>query len=389
MEDSVRLVHITTVPGSLGFVRGHVGYAKSKGLDVHAVSSPGELLTQFASDEKVPVHAVDMPRRITPLRDLVAIARLCRVFRAVHPHIVHSHTPKGGMLGMISAWITRVPVRIYHIHGLPMITAKGYKRVLLSWSEKAACTLAHQVLCVSHSIRDVAIAEGLCPSAKIKVLLNGSINGVDAEGKFNPSRFDEHARAQTRSSYGIPADAVVIGFVGRIVHDKGLVELVEAWKSLRGEFSDLNMLVVGAFESKDMVPPETEKVLKEDPRIILTGKLADVSQVYSAMDILALPSYREGFVVVALEAASMGLPVVATDVPGCRDAVVDGVTGTLVPPRDSTALALAVCQLIIDPNLRHEYGQSGRKRVLRDFRQEDMWEALYSEYTSLLSGLND
>ncbi len=155
---------------------------KAKGFKVYALSSPGPLQAMFGEQEDVPVFAVEMPRFITPWRDLWGVGRLCCVMASIRPHIVHAHTPKGGLLGMIGAWMMRVPVRIYHIHGLPLVTAKGLKRTLLRWSEKLARLLAHQVLCVSRSVREVAISERLCSPTKVKVLHNGSINGWTPEG---------------------------------------------------------------------------------------------------------------------------------------------------------------------------------------------------------------
>lgn len=377
-------MHITTVPVSLNFFKGQIGFMKAKGFEVHALSSPGPELGAFAARESVPVHAVDMPRRITPLNDLVALARLYRRLRSVRPHIVHAHTPKGGLLGMLGAWVARTPVRVYHIHGLPLTTATGYKRVLLSSSEKIACRLAHRVFCVSASIRDVAVAKRLCPASKIDVLANGSINGVDTATQFNVARKDDDLKRRVRAEYGIPADALVIGFVGRIVRDKGLIELVRSWQVLRERFETSHLLVVGAFEPQDPIPAETAAALSEDPRIHLTGRVEDTSKAYAVMDVLALPSYREGFGLVAAEAAAMEVPVVATSVPGCIDAVQHSVTGTLVPAYDAKALSEAIARYLGDPELRRSHGQAGRLRVERDFRPEALWNALYTEYIHLL-----
>ncbi|HOP79171.1 MAG TPA: glycosyltransferase family 4 protein [Armatimonadota bacterium] len=382
-----RLVHITTVPESLGFLTGQVSYMKTRGFVIHAISSPGELLDRFEEQEKVEVHPVLMSRRITPLRDLFSLGRIVFTLRKIRPTIVHAHTPKGGLLGMIAAWLTGVPVRIYHIHGLPLMTATGRKRKILHWTEKTACKLATQVLCVSHSIRNVAIMENLCPEDKIKVLLSGSINGVDSKGRFNPLRVGERARIDTRTRFGIPEDAVVIGFVGRIVRDKGLVELVDAWKVLRNEFPELRLLVVGPFEPQDPVPQETEEILRNDSRIILTGSDWNTPPFYAAMDILALPTYREGFPVVPMEAASMALPVVATAIPGCIDAVVDNETGTLVEPGNSAALADAIRKYVKYPGLRKAHGIEGRRRMLSEFKQEEIWKAMCAEYSHLLEGI--
>ncbi len=385
-EKPVRLVHITTIPETLYFLTGQVSYMKSKGLEVHALSSPGDDLGKFGRQEGIAVHAVEMPRRITPVRDLIAIRRLWRSLRAIKPQIVHAHTPKGGLLGMISAWLARVPVRVYHVHGLPFVTATGVKRTLLRLSERASCLLATQVYSVSHANRDVITAEGLCSPRKIKVLLNGSINGLDAAGRFNPERVGVDAGQGTRAQYGIPAGATVLGFVGRIVRDKGLIELAETWQTLRADFADLHMLVVGPFEPQDPVPDAVKTMLQTDERIHLAGMVGpdEMPAYYAAMDLLVLPTYREGFPYVPMEAAAMGLPVVASRVPGCTEAVQDGVTGTLVPARDAAALTAALRQYLENPDLRHQHGQAGRARMLRDYLPEALWNAQYEEYVALL-----
>ena len=380
----IKLVQITTVPISLYITAQLTPYIKARGFDVHALSSPGEYLHKYGECEGVPVHPVEMPRRITPLRDLVAIFRIWRCLRQIRPEIVHAGTPKGGLLGMISAWLAGVPVRIYHIHGLPFVTATGYKRTLLCWSEKISCLLAHQVLCVSHSNRELAVAEGFCPATKIKVLEHGSARGVDASGTFNPTLVRKNARQKIRGRYGIPAEALVVSFVGRIVRDKGLTELIEAWKTLREEFPTLHLMIVGVFEPQDPVPPDVERIMRCDPRIHLTGFINDMPPIYAATDVVAFPTYREGFGVVSIEASAMEVPVVGTRVPGCVDAVQDGVTGTLVPPRDAEALADAIRTYLNDPDLRRRHGRAGRERVLRDFRPEAIWEAMYQEYVRLL-----
>jgi glycosyltransferase involved in cell wall biosynthesis len=381
---TIKLLHITTVPDSLYFLTNQVGYMKSREFEVQALSSPGELLDRFAAQENITVHAIEMPRRITPIQDIRAIVRLWQCIRQIQPQIVHAHTPKGGLLGTIAAFLARVPVRVYHIHGLPLMTAKGYKRLLLGWSEKLSCLLANQVFCVSHSIREVVVSQKLCPATKVKVLLRGSINGVDAVNRFNKANVSETNRQELCSQYGIPLDALVVGFVGRIVRDKGIAELVSAWKTLCKEFPKLHLLMVGEFEPQDPVSPEVKHSLNHDSRIHMTGMTWNTPQLYAAMDVLVLPTYREGFPVVPLEAAAMQLPIVATRIPGCIDAVQDGVTGTLVPPRNAEALVEAIRAYLQNPELRVQHGQAGRDRVLRDFRQEAIWEALYQEYIRLL-----
>jgi glycosyltransferase involved in cell wall biosynthesis len=380
-----RLLHVTTVPMSLVFLKGQVGFMKASGFDVAAVSSPGPDLDAFAEAQGVAVHAVEMPRSITPVHDVGAVARLRAVIRALRPDVVHAHTPKGGLLGMIAATLAGVPVRVYHMRGLPMMTATGTRRRLLAATERVACRLAHSVICVSHSLREVAVAEGLCPPGKIRVLLGGSGNGVDASGRFDPARLDPSARADTRRTLGIPDDAVVVGFVGRLVRDKGIVELAAAWRDVREACPAAHLLLVGPFEPQDPVPADVEAALRDDPRVHLAGMDWNTPPLYAAMDVVTLPTYREGFPNVPLEAAAMGLPVVATRVPGCVDAVADGVTGALVPAQDATALAAAILPYVRDRALRAQHGAAGRARVLREFRQEALWEALRGEYERLLT----
>jgi glycosyltransferase involved in cell wall biosynthesis len=256
----------------------------------------------------------------------------------------------------------------------------------LKWTEKLSCRHASQVYCVSESVRKVAIAEGLCPAEKVKVLLKGSINGIDAAHRFNPDRFDAQARDEVRQKYGIPADALVVGFVGRMVRDKGIIELAQAWTKLRKEFPNLHLLVVGGFEPQDPIPLEIQKQLESDERVHLAGWLGALAipKLCLAMDILALPSYREGFNTVLLEAAAMRLPVVASRVPGCIEGVVPDVTGALVPAYDANALADALTVYLRNPTLRNQHGNAGRMRVLEDFKPEDLSDAIYQEYLRLL-----
>ncbi len=377
------VLHVTTVPVTLPFLAGHVAHAKGKGFDVHALSSPGEALEDFARDMQIDVHSALMPRRITPLVDLAAVWQIVRVIRRIRPTIVDAHTPKGGLLAMMAATLCRVPVRIYHQHGLPLMTATGLKRRILRWTERTASRLAHQVICVSASLREVAIAEGLCPPEKIKVLEHGSIDGVEGD-RFNPARVSTESAQRVRARYQIPQDALVMGFVGRIVRDKGLIELAQSWRVLREECPSLHLLVAGPFESQDPIPADVEAMLRRDPRIHLAGMVYDMPSVYRTLDLLVLPTYREGFPAALLEAAAMEVPVIATRIPGCVDAVRDGETGLLVPVRDAEALTVAIRRYLGDPTLRRQHGANGRDRALREFDPETMHDALFQEYLRLL-----
>ncbi len=375
------VVHVVTVPVSLDTqLGGQLSYMRGRGYDVHVITSPGPELAAFAEREGVPAEAIPMRRAITPMKDLVALYRLWRSLRRIRPQIVHSHTPKGGLLGMIAATLARTPVRIYHLRGLPFVTATGLRRRLLRSTEWVSCALAHRVIAISHSTQSTAVEEGLSRPDKIGVLLGGG-NGVDAAVRFKPQ--PASVRSEIRGQLQIPEDALVIGFVGRLARDKGIVELAAAWKQLRERDPRLHLLLVGWNELEPGLA-EMGAALQADPRVRLTGPRSDVPRLYAAMDVVALPTYREGFPNVAVEAAAMALPLVATSIPGCVDAVQDGVTGTLVPVADAGALRVALERYIADPALRSRHGQAGRRRVLQDFRREAIWEAIDAEYQRLL-----
>lgn len=381
-QPQYKLVHVSTIPDSLFyFLDGQVRYLKKKGFEVHGVSSPGGLLDQFGEREGAKIHGIEMTRYFSPLRDFIAVLRLFKLFRKVKPHIVHSHTPKGGLLGMMAAFLARVPVRIYHVHGLPYMTATGIKRSLLVAIEWFACRLSHRVLCVSPSIRRVLIENHICNSEKCKNLNPGGINGVDAVKRFNPAQMD---RTIARSAIGIPVNARVIGFVGRLVRDKGIIELMTTWESLRVQFEDLYLLVMGNIEERDAIPLELRDRLRSDPRIRYVGQVQNPEDYYAAMDIFALPSYREGYGQVAIEASAMSLPVVATRIPGLIDSVSDGETGTLVLPRNADALEKALKVYLKNRHLRTLHGRNGRKRALAEFCPEDIWKKKHQEYLDLL-----
>lgn len=382
------IVHITTIPESLYvFFDGQFMYLQNSGFNVIAISSPGKWLDTFSKREQVQVFGLELTRKITPFKDILTIYRLCRLLHRLKPDIVHAHTPKGGLLGTVAAWLVRVPIRIYQIHGLPFMTASGLKKTILTATEIVACALANRVLCVSNSLMNFVVARNICAPQKIKTLVNGTINGINSKSKFNPDSFSAQQKSDIKAGYNLSPDSLVIGFVGRIVRDKGIIELCTAWKTLRDEFPNVELLLVGPFEKSTYpLPGDIMEFLQNDDRIHVTGMLLDTVPAYAVMDILVLPTHREGFGLAAIEASAMNIPVVATNIPGCVDAVSDGVTGTLVPPYDTEDLCTALRNYLLSPQLRHAHGTAGRKRALTEFSQEKMWEAVRDEYGALLQG---
>jgi len=369
---------------TLRFFHGQIAFLKSRGVAVQAVSSGDErsTLKEFGILEDIRVHPIDMARHMAPISDAVSLIHLWCLFKRLRPDIVHSHSPKAALLGTLAARGARVPNVVLSIFGLPQMTRTGLNRRFLDSVTKLECRLADRVWCDSPSMRTYIIQQQLCAPEKLVVLGNGSVNGVDSLGGFSPERQQSYGD-EVRRHNRIPPEDLVIGFVGRITADKGMHELTDAWRLLSAERSDLHLLLVGPLEQQDPLRPDDLAFLREHPRVHITGEQDDIGRYYAAMDIFVMPSYREGFGVTNIEAASMGLPVVATNIPGCVDSVQDGVTGSLVPPRDSLSLLLALRRYCDSDSLRIAHGQAGRQRVIADFQPAVIWQQLYDLYIEL------
>jgi glycosyltransferase involved in cell wall biosynthesis len=378
------IFQIVTVPETLRcFFTDHVLYQLSEGFEVHAVSSPGEVLDRFAAQTGAICHSVTMARKVSPVADLVALARLIRVLLNEQPTIVHCHTPKAGLLGSIASWITAVPVRFYTIHGLVYETRRGWMRGVLKGTERLSCILANRVLCVSTSLMEAVIAEGLCPAEKLGVVVDGSFGGVDVE-RFRRNTETLGAASAVRESLAIPLDAPVVGYTGRLVREKGIEELGDAWRVLREEFDDLHLLLVGRFEPQDPISPSMRVLFDADSRVHVVEWQDDVVPYILATDVQCLPSHREGFPMVLVESAALEVPTVATRIIGCSDAVADGITGLLFSVGRVDELMDALRRLLRNADLRSSLGRAGRRRVVDRFRKDLLLEGLVYEYRDFL-----
>lgn len=378
----VRMAVVNTEADSWESWKGHVAYMRAHGIEYHCISSGGPLLDEFAASEGAVVHAVEVSRTITPWRDLRTVVELARKFRGIGVEIVEGETSKGGLLAMVAAWLARVPARVYHNHGMALSSAAGPVWLLLWWCERIACLLAHEVIYVSPSVRNDAVVKGVCPPDKAKVVLSGK--GVEAAHRFNPANLEPGARDRTRQRYGIPAGALVLGFVGRLFRVKGIIELADAWKTLAARYPNLHLLAGGEFDTRDPVPEPVARQLREDARVHLTGYIDDTPPLFAAMDLLILPSFYEGLGNVLIEASAMEVPVIGTRIPGIVDAIREGVTGTLIEPGSVPQIVESVRRYLDDPELRRRHGQAGRQYVLENFSPERVWAGLHERYTELL-----
>jgi lipopolysaccharide/colanic/teichoic acid biosynthesis glycosyltransferase len=381
-ENRPLLVHIATVPEFFhSFFRGQLEFMEKQGFMVGLICSPGERAQGF-KDWPVRFYPVPIQRRISPLADIISICRIIRILRSIRPDIVHVHTSKAGLLGMIAAWIAAVRVKVFTIHGFRWVTKAGAARWLIKFSNRVTCLLADRVFCVSKSNLEFGIDKNICSPDKAKVVCQGSVNGVDAVKRFNPEK--EQNSPAIRKGLGIPENSYVFGFVGRIVRDKGIEELVTAWRSIRRDFSDAHLMLVGKVESGDPVSKNMLAFLEKDERVHFTGFCPDVAPYYGAMDAFVLPSYREGFPVTPLEASAMGLPVIVSNIRGCVDAVVNDKTGILVALGSTIELEEAMRTILNDRKMAERLGRNGRKFVLENFQPEPIWEQLSKEYEALL-----
>jgi len=349
------------------------------GFRVSLVSSPGTMAARGSEVEGVSAHEIPMARAMSLLKDAVAFTRILCLLRHLKPEIVEFSTPKAGLLGMLAAWICRVPVRIYFVRGLRLETVPAFMKAILLWSERIAAACAHTVVVNSRSLRERTLLLGITGGEKVVLLGEGSSNGVDIE-RFSPGP------SEVRADFGIPVGARVVGFVGRLTTDKGLPELLEGFAEVLREMPDSYLLLVGWFDaSEDALGTRLRLRIEGHPRIVCTGYVADTAPYYRAMDVLVLPSWREGFPNAVLEAASSGVPVVTTTCTGSRDAVVPEVTGLLIPPGDPGMIAKAALRLLRDGELRGSMSQAARHWAVTHFEQSRVLGEMVRFYRHLLT----
>jgi len=377
-QPSPHIVVGITHPQTCLTLTGRLRALREAGFRVTLVSSPGELLGRTAAREGVDAIAIPMQRGIAPVADIVSLARLCWLLLRLRPDMTEFSTPKAGLLGTLAAMFCGVPRRVYMLRGLKLETCTGFKRLILLAAERLASACAHVVLCNSHSLRAEALALGVAPAAKLLLLGEGSSNGVDVE-RFSPGPSD------VRDRLGLPRGVPVLGFVGRLTRDKGLPELIEAFDTILKAEQEAHLLLVGWFDaSEDALSASLRTRIESHPHIHCTGFVADTAPYYRAMDVMVLPSWREGFPNVVLEAAATGIPVVTTISTGSRDSVVPEVTGLLIPPGYPEAISEAVLKLLRNPERRRRMGQAARAWVLENFANECVLGLITALYKSML-----
>ena len=379
-----KLIRITTVPISLEKLLENQLRFMNRFFEVTAVSSDDHRLQQFGKEQDVDTFHVDLTRKITPIKDLKAVVKLYKFLKKEKPSIVHTHTPKAGIVGMLASKLAGVPIRMHTVAGLPLMQTSGVKRTVLNTVEKLTYYCATNVYPNSKGLKEFIFNKKLISERKLKILGNGSSNGIDTK-HFSPSQVSDLEKRQLRTDLNISKNDFVFVFVGRLVGDKGINELVQAFTKMSKTHTNSKLLLVGPLET-DLAPllPNTLNEIKMNDAIIYTGFQTDVRPYLAISDVLVFPSYREGFPNVVMQAGAMGLPSIVTDINGCNEIIQPDVNGILIPVKDIQAIYKAMEELINDKSYYNKLQNKSRQIIVSRYSQAELWNALLKEYNHLI-----
>lgn len=376
-----KLIRITTVPLSLDkLLQGQLRFMSSY-YDITAISSEKEYLEKIGKREGVATFPLEMTRKITPIKDIVSLFKLVTYFKKNKPFIVHSHTPKAGIIGMLAAKIAGVPHRLHTVAGLPLLETEGAKRKMLNIVERLTYSCATAVYPNSKGLYHIILENKFCKPQKLKVLANGSSNGIDT-AYFNSDILSESEKNTLRTSLAITQDHFVYVFVGRLVSDKGINELVASFSKLPTE--KCKLLLVGPLEPElDPLLPETLRKISDSPNIVSVGYQNDVRPYLSIAHCLVFPSYREGFPNVVMQAGALGLPCIVSDINGCNEIVEHQKNGVIIPVKNEEKLLAAMQEVSSKPDFIAKMKDNSRSMIVERYEQKIVWEAMLKEYQKL------
>ena len=376
-----KIIRTSTVAMSLNLLlKGQLKFL-SKHYDVVAVSGYDNDLEEVKSREEVTIKDIKMERAISPFKDLISLYKLYRYFKKEKPTIVHSITPKAGLLTMMAAKYAGVPIRLHTFTGLIFPSKKGFFQKLLIVMDKVLCWHATHIFPEGNGVKQ-DLEKYIITSKPLKIIANGNVNGIDVD-YFNFENVTIEEKQKLKNELNILPEDFVFIFVGRLVGDKGINELIEAFFKL--PTPNTKLLLVGPLESElDPLQPETLKVIKTHPNIISVGFQSDVRPYFAVSDCLVFPSYREGFPNVVMQAGAMGLPSIVTDINGCNEIIVEGENGTIIPVKNVATLVDAMQKMIYDTSYYHHLRQNARPMIQSRYEQRVVWEALLEEYRRVL-----
>jgi len=378
-----KLVRITTVPESLNvLLKGQLLFMKQF-FEVIAISSDEEKMLELKKKEGVSVFTVNLTRKITPLKDLKALIVMYRYLKKEKPFIVHTHTPKAGIIGMLAAKLAKVPHRLHTVAGLPLLEAKGTKRIILNLVEKTTYQCATKVYPNSFGLKRIIENMNFVPKTKLKVIGKGSSNGINTK-YFKYSNIPLKLQENLKRSLGIDESDFTFIYVGRIVGDKGINELVEAFNKLSITNVNVKLLLVGKLEPElDPLRTITQEIIQNNRQIITVGYQQDVRPYFAISNGLVFPSYREGFPNVVMQSCALGLPAIASNINGCNEIIKHNYNGLIIPIKDVQEIFNAMKLFVDDRLLLNRLKINTRPSITDNYEQEFIWGELLKEYKNL------
>ena len=381
-----KLIRITTVPMSFKYLlKGQMNFMSKNGFNVTMISSDGQELNDVIENEKCGHIIIPLTRKITILKDLKATYNLYKLIRKEKPDIVHTHTPKAGIIGMLASYFARVPIRLHTVAGLPLMEATGFKRIILNFVEKLTYKCSARVYPNSYGLKKIILKHRFTSENKLKVIGNGSSNGIDTS-YFDPELFSIEENAVLKTNLGIKKTDFVFIFVGRIVSDKGINELVEAFDKISLVEENIKLLLVGPFEDElDPLQKKAKLLINNNDKIILVGYQNDVRPYFSISNCLVFPSYREGFPNVVMQAGAMKLPSIVSDINGCNEIIENNINGLVIKLKCVDAIYDAMIKITSDKSLFNKLRLNSRDSIKMKYEREVYWSLLLKEYKSLMN----
>ncbi len=377
-----KLIRITTVPISIEKLLENQPKYFSKFFDITIVSSDKSELEKLGKKQGVKTFCLPLTRKITPFKDIIAIFKLYFFLKRENPKIVHSHTPKAGFVGMTASFFAGVPIRMHTVAGLPLMERKFIKKKVLIFIEKLTYLFATNVYSNSKKLMEFILSKKFCSKRKIKTLANGSSNGIDT--KYFSNNISLISKNKLLDTLKILKNDFVFCYVGRVVKDKGINELVSAFNELNLKNKNCKLIIVGKIENEtNPVSKSTMGIIKKNKNILLTGFKNDVRPYLSIGNCFVFPSYREGFPNVLMQASAMDLPCIATNINGCNEIIQDNINGFLIPPKNIDALVKAM-EKIMDKKLIIKLSKNSRLMVKEKYDQKYFWKKLLIEYNNLV-----
>jgi glycosyltransferase involved in cell wall biosynthesis len=377
-----KLIIGITAEGSVNLLLGQLAYYKEQGYETYLMAPYSERSAAFCKNEGCEHLVIDIEREIAPWKDLKTLFQIYQIFKKVKPDVINFGTPKVSLLGMIAGAFLRIPKRIYTCRGFRFEHEKGMKRSILIKMEQITSFFAHQVICISPSVKEMGLKNQIFPEQKTIVIRKGSSNGVNLS-LFNPSEINYHQVKESLQEKYQFKDTFVFGFLGRMVDRKGINELFDVFCELYQTHNKLRLLLVGPFEMSQIADKNLVEKINQHPGIINYGKVKqeEVPGFMLAMDVFVLPAWWEGFGNVLVQAAAMGVPVISTFGTGTIDAVNDGYNGLLVPVQDRVSLKQAMVKLMEDDQMRALFAKNGLTWA-QNFDREMIWNELHKIYQS-------